>query len=393
MHTIPLRTLAGLALVLLAGAAGCGGGGDALPSGPEPEAPAAAGRWVSGYYVGYQRALYPPEEVDFSLLTHLFVGRLRPTAGGDVLRDMDVDDVQGPALARALSARAHQAGRRAVLMLGGSGEHAGFVGAASPANRPRFVAQILRAVDELGYDGVDVDWEPIEPADRAPLLALLKELRAARPGMIITLPVGWVNSNSRDEPDPWYAQAAAVVDQLNLMTYDMAGPWGGWESWHFAPLYDHAPTHPSSVASSVQAYLDLGIAPAKLGIGLGFYGSCWRGVTGPRQPLGAGASQAASDNSMLYSALRASYLDAGARRWDAAARAPYLSFAAPRGPQGCTFVSYEDEESIAAKGEFVRGRGLGGVIVWTIGGGHLRGAPAGSRDPLLAAAHAAVLQP
>lgn len=373
--------------------------GEGAASAPTaPVTPTAAGgpaRWVSGYYVGYQRDLYPPDQVDMTLMTHLVVGRIRPAADGGVVANFDIDDVNGPAMARTLSARAHAAGTKAILMLGGAGEHAGFVGAASAANRPRFVANLLRVMDELGYDGLDVDWEPIETADRAPLLALLRDLRTARPGIILTIPVGWVNNNFRGEVDSWYVQLAGLVDQVNLMTYDMAGNWGGWQSWHHAALYDEAPNRPSSVSSSIQAYLDAGVPAERLGIGIGFYGSCWRGVTEPRVPLDGrpGVSQGNSDNDMSYTNIVTRYLTAGARRWDAAARVPYLSFAAGTGPQNCNFVSYEDEESIAAKGQFVRSRGLGGTIIWTIGQGRLPSAPAGSRDPLLKAVHQAFLQP
>jgi chitinase len=366
------------------------------PSGAvTPQRPAAAARWVSGYYVGYQRDLYPPGEVDVSLMTHLIVGRIRPAANGDVIADFDIDAVNGPAMARTLSARAHAGGRKAILMLGGAGEHGGFVGAASGANRARFVTSLLRTMDALGYDGLDIDWEPIEAADRAPLLALLRALRAARPGILLTIPVGWVNDNFRGEIDAWYVELAGLVDQMNLMTYDMAGNWGGWQSWHHSALYDEAPNRPSSVSSSIQAYLDAGVPAVKLGIGIGFYGSCWRGVSEPRVPLDGrpGVSQGNGDNAMSYTNILRDYMAPGARRWDAAARVPYLSFARGAGPQGCTFVSYEDEESIAAKGAFARDRGLGGTIIWTIAQGRVPTAPAGSRDPLLAAVRQAFLQP
>jgi GH18 family chitinase len=52
-------------------------------------------------------------------------------------------------------------------------------------------------------------------------------------------------------------------------------------------------------------------------------------------------------------------------------------------------VSYEDETSILAKGQYVRDQGLGGTIVWTIvwniNQGYLPDAAPGSRDPLMAA--------
>jgi chitinase len=356
---------------------------------PTPTPTPGSGRWVSGYYVGYQRDLQPVSEIDFSIMTHIIVGRIRPRADGSLVTDFDIDAVQGPAMARDVSARARAAGRKSILMLGGAGEHAGFVGAASSANRATFVANLLRVMDDLGYDGIDVDWEPIETADQGPLLALLQALRAARPNMIITIPVGWANTNFPSWTSSWYAQVAPLVDQMNLMTYDMSGAWSGWSSWHNSALSGHQPSHPSSIAGSIDVYRALGIPASKLGIGLAFYGACWRGVTAPRQSV-SGATYVASDNAMSYTNIMAGYHEAGAERWDDAAQVPYLTFASPKGPQGCTYVSYDDPRSVTAKGSYVRSAGLGGAIVWTIAQGHVRSAPAGQQDPLLSAAYAAI---
>jgi chitinase len=358
---------------------------------PPPPPPPPTGRWLSGYYVGYQRSIYPESAVDFSSLTHLFVGSLIPTTSGGVLTHFDIDNTNGPIMARNLSALAHEAGRKAVLMLGGGGEHAGFVGAASNANRATFVANLLRTMDDLGYDGIDVDWEPINAEDRAPLLALLQELRAARPNMLLTIPVGWVNSNAPGAVDSWYATVAGVVDQMNLMTYGMAGTWSGWVTWHSSALLDNQPNHPSSIASSIQVYRNQGIPASKLGIGIGFYGLCWRGATGPRQTIGSGVSLFVSGNSMSYMNIMASYFESGARRWDDLAKVPYLSFTSPKGPQQCNYISYDDEESLAGKGAYVKANGLGGAIIWTIGMGYMPNAPAGPRNPLLTAAYNAIV--
>jgi chitinase len=358
---------------------------------PPPPPPPPSSRWLAGYYVGYQRSLYPESQVDFSILTHVFVGAILPTTNGGVLTHFYIDDTNGPIMARNLSARAHQFGRKAVLMLGGAGTHAEMVSAASNANRATFVANLISTMDNLGYDGIDVDWEPIDAADRAPLLALLQQLRAARPGMILTIPVGWVNTNFPGSVDSWYATVAGVVDQMNLMTYDMAGPYSGWVTWHSSALLDNQPNHPSSVASTAQAYRNVGVPAAKLGIGIGFFGTCWRGATGPRQTIGSGVTLVASDNTMSYTNIMASYFDATKRVWDDLAKVPYLSFTTPKGPQQCNFISYDDEQSVAEKGAHVKANGLGGAIVWTIGQGHLPNAPAGSQDPVLKAAYNSIV--
>ena len=77
------------------------------------------------------------------------------------------------------------------------------------------------------------------------------------------------------------------------------------------------------------------------------------------------------------------------RQWDATASMPYLGSVNAFGPQQCNFLSYDDEQSIAAKGAWARRNGIGGTIIWTIGQGHIPERPAGQRDPLLQAIKAA----
>lgn len=338
--------------------------------------------WVSGYYVGYQRHLYPIADVDFSVVTHLMVGRITPNANGTVNTHFDIDAVNGPIWARSVAQATHAAGAKAVLMVGGAGEYDNWIGAASPANLDTFVEHLLAAMDDLGYDGLDLDWEPLHASDQPRFRALAQALRSRRPGILLTVPLGWVNANFAGSVDPFAGEIAPLFDQVNLMTYDMAGGWPGWLSWHSSALTGHAGPTPSSVQASVDYHLAAGVPRSRLGIGIPFYGTCWRGVTGPRQQ---GGFVQASDNAMGYRNIIADYHDDAIRQWDPMAWMPWLGAAAPFGPQQCNFVSYDDEDSIAAKGAFVRQNGLGGTIVWTISQAHLPDRPPGERDPLLRA--------
>jgi chitinase len=345
-----------------------------------------ADTWVQGYYVGYERDLDPIEDVDFGALTHLMVGRVRPLPDGTVTTDFDIDDVNGPIWAQAAVDGAHAAGRKAILMVGGAGEIDGWRAAASQ-HRDALVANLLAVLDEFGFDGIDLDWEPLEDTDQTDFAALASELRADRPSMLMTVPVGWINSNFQTS-DPWYGTIAPLFDRINVMTYDMAGPWDGWQSWHNSALAGDTGTTPSSVASSVAFYLASGIPAARLGVGSAFYGYCWQGVTGPHQD---GGILSPGNETMSYATIVDGYYSPALRQWDATASVPYLSSAAPIGDAACNFVSYEDEESIAAKGAYARSQGLGGVIIWTIGQGHLADQPPGQQDPLLEAIRAAFL--
>ncbi|WP_226345638.1 glycosyl hydrolase family 18 protein [Agilicoccus flavus] len=341
--------------------------------------------WVMGYYVGYQRDLYPLDAVDWESMTHVVVGAAMPRDDGSLDTSFFLDETQGPIWARQVVGRAHQHGRRAVLMLGGARSRPAFSSAASAARRDRLVEQILTVVDGYGFDGVDVDWEPLEAADRADLLALARHLRRERPALELSLPISPISVN---DPAPsvlsLMPDAAHVFDRINVMSYGMSAGWDGWDSWHSSPLFGQGPRTPMSIDSSVRALLGAGVPAGRLGLGVGAFGGCMRGVTGPKQSAAA-MRTLGDDNTMTYSTIMTRYHDPGRARWDDAAKVPYLTSGRPFGPAGCTFVTYEDPRSIAEKGRYARALGLGGAIVWTIGGGHLPSAPPGRRDPLLEA--------
>ena len=354
-------------------------------------------RWVLGYYVGYEHALLAPQDIPFDAVTHLMVGRVRPLAGGAVTNDFDIDATNGPLFAQSAVNAAHVAGRKAILMVGGDGEIAGWRSAANATNRPAFVTNLLARMDQYGFDGLDLDWEPLEDGDKTPFKAVATALRTARPQMLLTVPVGWFNPNYM-EPDPYWNEVAPLFDRIDVMTYDMAGAasqgWDGWKSWHNSALYNTDPpttSTPSAVDVSFRlGFLPTGVAAAKLGIGLAFYGYCWQGVTGPHQD---GGSISASDGTMSYATIATQYPVATTRQWDATAHVPYLSSPPPGiGPQGCNFVSYDDAQSVAEKGAYAKSHGIGSVIVWTIGQGHVGSNPSGSRDPLLDALRSSYLQ-
>lgn len=377
-----LRLVPPLALIFWATSAGMGASSSAAT--PDTGSP-----WLMGYVVGYERDLLPLAELDWFALTHVAVGRVTPRADGTLNTTFDIDPVGGPAWARAVVRQAHAHHVKALLMVGGQGEQAGFVGAASAPRQGRFVRNLLAIVRSYGFDGLDLDWEPLSRADEAPLKALALSLKRQQLGLLLTLPVNFVNANDPTaEARPSLAALSGTFDRVNIMTYGMAGVYDGWQSWHSSALTGASDTTPSSVQSSVQAYLKAGVPAGKLGLGIGFYGLCYQGVTAPAQRA-VGMKIVADDGEMSYVNIMSRYFNPAARRWDTRAGAPYLSSATPLGRQRCTYLSYEDARSIALKGQYARRLGLGGAVIWTLAQGHFQGRPAGRADPLLTAAHAA----
>jgi len=363
--------------------AGCGGAWLAAPvlgdaAAPGDAAPAPA-RWSLGYYATWAATQYPVDDIDWSGLTELAIAFYTPQPDG-TLELLGGDD----ALTAALVAAAHAHGVAAIASIGGADSGMPFSQATAGATRDSFVANLAALVADVGFDGVDIDWEPLGNADEPVAIELADRLRAAVPGLLMTIAVGPVNQNV--PPDlSGYPAIAAAFDQVDVMTYGMAGAWRGWpKSWHSSPMYRQDAATPLSVDSTVRAYLAAGVPAGRIGIGIGFFGLCYSApVTGPVQPL-AGAT-VIGDGDMPYARIMTDYFAPSARTFDPLAHVPYLSFAAAHAPDGCTYITYDDEESIAEKGAYVKSMGLGGVIVWELNEGYLPAAPAGAHNPLIGA--------
>jgi chitinase len=331
-----------------------------------------------GYYASWAPTQYPIAEIDWSGLTHIAMAFYLPQSDGS-LKLAGGDDQ----LATNLVAAAHANGVKAIASIGGADSKAGFEQALADGVSVTFLGTLLALLD-AGYDGVDIDWEPLDKRAQAAVVAVGMQLRAVRPNAVLTLAIGEINVNVGEDLSI-YHHIAAVYDQLNIMSYGQAGPWSGWRSWHSSALYHSDSATPTSIDSTVKLYLAAEVPAAKLGIGIGFYGLCYTSpVTAPDQAL-SGATIAADDGTMSYAAIMTKYYSTTARKWDDLAKVPYLSFSSPHAPDNCTYISYDDEQSIAEKAAYVKAKGLGGVIEWELNEGYLPGAAAGQRSPLLKA--------
>jgi GH18 family chitinase len=389
-----------LRTVLVAGTIVCSAWGGVLIAAPEPpaqvegaaqsEAPAKP-IWVSGYYAGWFWNDYPPSAVDMTTMTHFIFGRYAP--GGGTLGGRAGHLVHGagtghrPEIEDALIRKAHAAGVKALAMIGGAWDGGGFVASTAPGVRAAFIDRILDRCVAKNYDGVDVDWEDSlsTGTQRGRLIAFLTELRAAaarraryrapNAPFVITFPGYAVNVNT-DLPVPaWKVAVAARVDQYNLMTYGMQYKCCGWSTWLWAALTGEGRRHPTSIASSIQAYVDAGVPRHKLGMGLGLYGRMYGPpVTGPRQSISGyfGAIDSVHNWRDFHAQ---GLLSSGTYRFDALARAGYYTYSPPISYRGrkVSMLTTEDPQSIAAKGAWARAGNCGGTIVWTINYGYTPG--------------------
>src|SRR5205823_1834319 len=129
-----------------------------------------------------------------------------------------------------------------VIAIGGESSAGGFRGATTSANLTKFVANIVNVVTSSGYDGVDIDWEPLESGDSTQYTALVNALRSALNGLT---PRRLLTAAVATQP-ALIASLQSQFDQINLMTYSLSGPWSGWVTWFDSPIYDGDYRFPST---------------------------------------------------------------------------------------------------------------------------------------------------
>ncbi len=335
-----------------------------------------------------------PDKIDFSAITHLIHFAIVPRADGTI-----EDTIHGnlnaitPAQSQDVVSRAHKGGDKVLVCLGGASSGPLISPVIADSLRGVFIKNLIGFVSARGYDGLDIDMEPILPADEGNFVKFVQELRvamkSANPRWLLTIPA---SGEPGDQPK-LCALLQNDFDQINIQTYDLSGKWDGFKTWYNGSLYGEGHTlmtetraYPS-VDDKVGLYLAAGVPRAKLGIGIAFYGYIWSGANGPMQSI-----QGTSLDTPAYNTIMDKYYQPSLYHWDALAHAPYLSIAAPD-PKDQKFITYDDARLTREKMLYVRTHGLGGAIIWELGDGYRENQPAGRKDLLLQAVKKAAHEP
>ncbi len=254
-------------------------------------------------------------------------------------------------------------------------------------SRGSFIRSCLETLDAYPFlSGLDIDWEypgvargpedeedegnPVLGDDRTNYTLLLKELREAMdghfgPGKILTVCAG-ASAETLSMQD--YASLYAYVDRINLMTYDMAGPWDSSTGHHTALFGEN------SAEAAVEYLLGQGVPAEKIAIGSPLYSHGWK-LPGPVQdPVGA-AAEALDNGDLAWNELlplERAAVPEGTPGWhagyDEKKEAAWLWNDDPASPDCLTFYTYENTASLDAKLAYINEHGLGGLIVWQVHG-------------------------
>jgi chitinase len=253
-----------------------------------------------------------------------------------------------------------------ILSVGGWGADGFSQMAATREGRDAFAGEVLAIMQTYGFRGVDIDWEypgssaagiASAPEDRENYTLLLQAVRDALDAQTVLDGVPRrlciaLSGSPEGIANLECVKIGAIVDQVNLMTYDMQEE---DTASHHSALYASR-VDALCADCCVRAYVTAGIPADKIMLGAAFYGHRW--TTKTEQPL---YQPARHRGTLTYTAiLKLIQKKPAAVFYDESAQAPYYF-------DGKVFISYDDERSIASKAAYADENGLMGLFAWEYG--------------------------
>lgn len=354
---------------------------------------AFAGMWRFGFYWSLTATSYPPSAVPWQKYTHVSQFGLRPNAGCGI----DDQSYNAGSTKADFVKTAHANHVLALVTMVHDPSATNMIKCTGRNNIAGFVSAIVNYVNTNSYDGFDLDWETNVPADQ--YMDLVRRLRAAMPSKLLTTDIA---IHQRGYVVPVQAQ----LDRINLMNYDMYGsdyrgkPIKG--TWHHVALASgNDNLNRKSVEANLYYALGSRLDPAKINLGLPFYGYAFEGcelgsktpskcmapLIGPNQSI---SSEGQKATQVAYSKIVSAY--AGAKQvWDPVHKTSYVVCAAPQ----CmppSFVSFMSPQEAKEAVNFAIAKNLGGIMTFALHQEYMPGQSGDARYPLSSTIYNALAQ-
>jgi chitinase len=331
---------------------------------------------VVGYVAGFRS--YDISKIDAMKLTHINYAFANIIDGEVMFGSERIDNTarNSDDIKKLVALKEINPDLKVLVSVGGWGWSGNFSDAAlTDSSRTRFAASAARFIKENDLDGIDLDWEypnqvgagnTFRAEDVHNFTLMLAYVRrhidslAAEQGRsepyLLTIATG---GDSVYVANTELGELEQYLDFINIMTYDFHHG-ASYQTGHHSNLYlsSFDSRDGDATVKSVRLHLSAGVSPDKLNIGVPFYGRRWNGV----EPVNNGLYREAvtTGAGIPYSEVLAALADSSfVRMYDTAAASPWLWNAGDS-----VFISYDDEVSLAAKMEYVKSQGLGGVMFW-----------------------------
>jgi GH18 family chitinase len=242
--------------------------------------------WVVASHPDYQWEQLPAADFPWEHVTHLVLDFLEPTgSGGDYALDVTgygpADLASWTTAAQEYIAAAHDNGVKVICSLGGEGLGGAVLNeaTASSENAAALASAAAETLTDIGFDGVDLDWEQDYDADGAALL--LQSLRTAWPDGILTTSIGPAYGDAEAAIDATLGAVADDVDAFMIMSYIPGDQ--TWTWWvvpvPLTPLHGTptpwGETQSYSIDHELEVWGAAGVPYGKLLMGVGGFGLVW----------------------------------------------------------------------------------------------------------------------
>ncbi|MFM5890344.1 MAG: glycosyl hydrolase family 18 protein, partial [Dolichospermum sp.] len=334
---------------------------------------------VGGYIGSWNLNSNTPVDTPFNKLTHLFYSFADVTSTGTV--QLPQDGTGTGDIAKLQQIKAQNPNLKIMLSIGGATENDFSSAAATVQSRANFAQSAIQLMKTNGFDGLDIDWEYPQANEDNNYIQLLAQLRTqinqasqndgkqyllttALSGSPYQLSASDYGGNPYDFSPQDLKATSDYVDFINVMSYDYHGPWENTTN-HQSALYKSTNDNTYNAAKvntnwAIQHYLSAGVPATDIVLGIPLYGRTWTGVNaGSNNGLfqqGTGSSERTYRE--LYNLLGTNGYQSF---WDNSAKVPYIYSS-----QTKVFSTYENNQSILGKTDYVKQQGLGGAFFWEI---------------------------
>ncbi len=233
--------------------------------------------------------------------------------------------------------------------------HSTFLG--NTTSKQTLINNLITLVQNRGAHGVNIDFEGVPSSLKNSLTAFMNDLGTqmhnAIPSSIVSIDLPAVEWTSTFD-----VAAMTQVDWFMIMGYDYYYA-GSSNAGPHSPLFTFDNGYDYNLSKSVSYYLNKGIAPENLILGVPYYGREWS--TSSTTP---GASTTGSSSSVFYNEMR-NNADGffTNRQWNDQSKTPYFVFN-DGGTHQC-FI--DDEHSLKYRYDLVHRQKLAGIGIWALG--------------------------